>query len=287
MERATEMDPTERMNSMNTLPASLRTRKESFADGLTVRFDERGTSGRPMLILHGGGGPQTVAGLAAALSTHAHVLVPTHPGFAGEPRPEWFDSIDDLALAYIELLERLDLHDVLVIGSSIGGWIASTMALRDTVHVVSGIAVVNGTGIQVEGHPVADVSSLTPDELSALTFHNPVPFRVDPATVSPEQAQARAANFRTLFVYDQGQGSSDPKLRRRLKRVSIPVLVAWGASDRVVDSEYGRAYAQSFPNARFELIPEAGHLPQIEQPARLLKLVQEFADSIPATPSMA
>jgi len=287
MERAMETDLTERVNSMNTLPASIRTRKESFADGLTVRFDERGNSGRPILILHGGGGPQTVAGLAAALSTHAHVLVPTHPGFAGEPRPEWFDSIDDLALAYLELLERLDLHDVLVIGSSMGGWIASTMALRDTTHVVGGIVLVDAGGIQVEGHPIADVSSLTPDELSALSFHNPVPFRVDPATVSPEQAEARAANFRTLYVYDQGQGMGDRKLRRRLRRVTIPALVVWGESDGVIDPDYGRVYAQSLPHARFELIPEAGHLPQIEQPVRLLKLVQEFADSIPATPSMA
>ena len=270
------MDPTERVNYMSTLPAPITTRRESFADGLTVRFDERGNSGRPILILHGGGGPQTVAGLAAGLSK-AHVLVPTHPGFAGEPRPEWFDSIDDLALAYLELLERLDLRDVLVIGSSMGGWIASAMALRDIKHVLGGIVLVNATGIQVEEHPVADVSSLTPNELSALSFHNPAPFRVDLATVSPEQTQARAANFRALAVYDQGQGSSDPKLRRRLRRVSIPVLVAWGESDRVVDSEYGRAYAQSFPNASFELISEAGHLPQIEQPERLLTLVRKFS----------
>src|SRR5215470_8368062 len=96
----------------------ISTRRESFADGLTVRFDERGnSSGRPILILHGGGGPQTVAGIAAGLS-RAHVLVPTHPGFEGEPRPEWFDSIDDLALTYLELLERLDLQNVLFIGSS-------------------------------------------------------------------------------------------------------------------------------------------------------------------------
>lgn len=282
-----QMDPTERVNSMNTLPASITTRRESFADGLTVRFDERGNNGRPMLILHGGGGPQTVAGLAAALSGHAHVLVPTHPGFAGEPRPEWFDSIDDLALAYLELLERLDLHDVLVIGSSMGGWIASAMALRDTTHVVDAIVLIDAGGIQVEGHSIVDVSSLTPDELSDLSFHNPAPFRVDPATVSPEQAEARAANIRTLYVYDQGQGMGDRKLRRRLRRVSIPALVVWGESDRVIDPDYGRAYAQALPHARFELIPEAGHLPQLEQPELLLKLVQEFADSIPATSSKA
>ncbi len=232
---------------MSNLPP-LSTRRESFADGLTIRVDERG-NGRPILVLHGGGGPQTVAGLASGLDK-AHVLVPTHPGFAGEPRPEWFDSIDDLALAYLDLLERLDLHDVLVIGSSMGGWIASAMALRDTTRRLRGLVLVDAGGIQVDGHPIADVS-------------------------------------RALYVYDQGQGMGDLKLRRRLRRVSVPVLVVWGESDRVIDPEYGRAYAQAFPHARFELIPEAGHLPQIEQPERLLILVRKFAINIRATPPTA
>ena len=268
---------------MNTSSAPIQTRRESFPDGLSVRFDERENSGRPILILHGGGGPQTVASIAAGLD-RAHTLVPTHPGFAGEPRPEWFDSIDDLAFAYLDLLDLLDLRDVLVIGSSMGGWTASAMALHDTAQRLRGLVLINATGIQVEGHPVADVFSLTPQELAALSFHNPAAFLVDPATVTPEQIEARTANARTLAVYDQGLGSADPKLRRRLSRVRIPVLVAWGESDRVVDAEYGRAYAEAFPNARFELISEAGHLPQIEQTERLLTLVRKFAISIPAMP---
>ena len=271
---------------MSTVPPSPpRTRRESFADGLSVRIDERG-SGRPILVLHGGGGPQTVSGIASALSTRAHVLVPTHPGFAGEPRPEWFDGIDDLALTYLDLLERLDLRDVMVIGSSVGGWIASELAVRDTTRL-SSIVLVDAIGIQVEGHPIADVFPLTPDELLALSFHNPAAFRIDPTTLSPEQVAVTAANFQALKVYDQGQGMGDPKLRRRLARVRIPALVVWGESDGVADPDYGRAYAQSLPNARFELIPEAGHLPQIEQPERLLTLVWEFANSIMATPPVA
>jgi pimeloyl-ACP methyl ester carboxylesterase len=265
---------------MNALPAPISTRRESFADGLTIRFDEQGNiDGRPCLILHGGGGPQTVAGLAVGLS-RAHILVPTHPGFEGEPRPEWFDSIDDLAFAYLDLLERLDLQDVLVIGSSMGGWVASAMALRDTARRLRGLVLVNATGIQVDGHPVADVSTLTPGELAALSFHNPAALRIDPATITPEQIATRKANTETLYVYDSQRLGGDPKLRLRLKHVSIPVLVVWGESDRVADVEYGRAYAQSFPHARFELIPEAGHLPQIEQPERLLTLVRKFAISI-------
>jgi pimeloyl-ACP methyl ester carboxylesterase len=269
---------------MTTLPTPLTTRKETFADGLTIRFDERQNGGRPMLILHGGGGVQTVAGLAAGLSK-AHVVVPTHPGFGGEPRPEWFDSIDDLAFAYLDLLERLDLHEVLVIGSSMGGWIASAMALHDTSRRLGGLLLINAAGIQVEGYPVVDVSTLAPNDLLALSFHNPATFRIDPATVTPQQIEGRKANAQALAVYDQGLGSSDPKLRRRLKRVSIPVLVVWGESDRVILPEYGRAYAEAFPNARFELISEAGHLPQIEQPQVLLPLVRQFALSIRTTPT--
>jgi len=262
-------------------PFTPQTRIETFADGLTVRIDERG-SGRPLLVLHGGGGPQSVSGFAAAVSEHAHVLSPIHPGFAGEPRPEWFNSIDDLALTYLELLERLDLHEVMVVGFSIGGWIASELAVRDTTHLGS-IVLVDAVGIQVEGHQIADVFPLTPGELSALSYHNPAAFRIDPATLRPDQVAAMAANFQALGVYGRELGMHDPKLRRRLGRVRIPALVVWGESDGVVDPDYGRAYAQSLPNARFKLIPEAGHVPQIEQPERLLTLVWEFADSIAAT----
>jgi len=267
---------------VSTLPSSPSTRKETFADGLAVRLDERG-SGPPMLVLHGGGGPQSVAGFTEALSLHAHVLSPIHPGFAGEPRPEWFDSIDDLALTYLDLLERLNLHEVMVIGFSIGGWIASELAVRDTTRL-SSIVLVDAVGIQVEGHEIADVFSLAPDELSALSYHNPAAFRIDPATLSPEQVAAIAATFQTLAVYGREQGMADRKLRRRLARVTIPALVVWGESDRVVDPDYGRAYAQALGNARFTLIPEAGHLPQIEQPVRLLNVILEFADSITAPP---
>jgi len=252
---------------------------------LTLRIDER-RSGRPILVLHGGGGPQSVSGFAEALSTRAYVLTPIHPGFAGEPRPKWFNSIDDLALTYLELLERLDLRDVLVVGFSIGGWIASELAVRDTTRLGS-IVLVDAVGIQVEGHEIADVFPLTPDELSALSYHNPAAFRIDPATLSPEQVAARAANFQALGVYGREPGMHDPKLRRRLGRVTIPALVVWGESDGVVDADNGRAYAKSLPNARFKLIPEAGHVPQIEQPERLLKLVWEFADSITAMPPVA
>src|SRR5260370_7770171 len=121
-------------------------------------------------------------GLASALSRRAHVLTPTHPGFAGEPRPEWFDSIDDLAFAYLDLLERLDLRDVLVIGSSMGGWIASAMARRDTTRPLSGLVLVDAPAIPVEGPPIPHFSSFPPPPPSPPRSPTPTPPPPHPPT---------------------------------------------------------------------------------------------------------
>jgi pimeloyl-ACP methyl ester carboxylesterase len=100
-----------------------------YADALEVTIDQQG-AGRSVLLLHGGGGPPSMGSLPSALSKDCEVIAPVHPGFAGTPRPEWYTGIDDIALTYLQLLERRDLRDVLVVGSSIGGWIASEMAVR-------------------------------------------------------------------------------------------------------------------------------------------------------------
>jgi len=63
---------------------------------------------------------------------------------------------------------------------------------------------------------------------------------------------------------------SDPTLAERLAGIDLPVDVLWGASDRIVDPEYGKAYAGAIPLATFTLIPRTGHLPQVETPEELL-----------------
>ena len=66
-------------------------------------------------------------------------------------------------------------------------------------------------------------------------------------------------------------------LRRRLALVPTPVAVVWGESDQIAPEPYGRAYAASFPNGRFELIRKAGHLPHLEQPDQVLSAIHRFA----------
>src|SRR3984885_15263809 len=95
-----------------------------YADDLQVTIDQQG-QGRPVLLLHGGGGPPSMGPLPSALSKDFEVIAPVHPGFAGTPRPEWYNGIDDIALSYLQQFEQRDLRNVLVVCSSVGGWGAS------------------------------------------------------------------------------------------------------------------------------------------------------------------
>jgi pimeloyl-ACP methyl ester carboxylesterase len=237
---------------------------------LTV--DEQG-EGRPFLLLHGGGGPDTVAGFGALLagSRPARVITPTHPGFGGTPRPEALHTVAGLAGLYVALLDQLGLDDVTVVGNSIGGWIAAEMALLASPRV-SGIILVNGVGIGVPGHPIADFFSLTMDQVTQLSYHDPDRFRIDPATLPPAAQAGMAGNRATLAVY-AGTAMSDPTLAGRLSVVETPTRVLWGDSDQIVDADYGRAFAAAIPSARFQLLTDTGHMPQLETPDQLLQAI--------------
>jgi pimeloyl-ACP methyl ester carboxylesterase len=241
-----------------------------------LSVEEQG-SGSPVLLLHGGAGPISVAGFARLLANEgsAHVFAPVHPGFNGTPRPEWLSTVARLTDVYAHWVAQLDLDDFTVIGNSIGGWIACELALRAPERV-GRLVLVDAVGIQVDDHSIADVFSLSPAELSKLSFHNPAAFPLNPATMSDAQRASLVANRNALALYGGRPPTPDPTLRERLATIAVPTLVVWGESDRVVDPEYGRAFAAAIPGAKFRLLPKTGHVPQIETPAQLLTTILEF-----------
>ncbi len=238
---------------------------------LTV--EERG-DGIPFLVLHGGAGPQSVAAFSQLLAEkhHSRVLTPTHPGFGGTPRPDGLNRVAGLATLYRGLLDDLGTEEVTVVGNSVGGWIAAEMALLGSPRITR-IVLVDAVGIEVEGHPVADVSSLSVPEIQGLSFHDPTPFRVDPATIPDAQKAIMAANAAALAVYAGSPAMADPTLLGRLSGVTVPTLVLWGESDRIVEPPYGHAYAAAIDGARFEVLPATGHMPQMETPDLVLDAI--------------
>jgi pimeloyl-ACP methyl ester carboxylesterase len=213
------------------------------------------------LLLHGGGGAPTMAAFATLLAerTGSQVLAPTHPGFGGTPKGG-LNGVADLAQHYVAMLDQLDLTDVTVIGNSFGGWLAAEIALLASPRV-SSVVIVNGVGIEVDDHPMTNISGFTLAEIRALSFHDPA--KAPPAGNGP------SPDVQALIGYT-GPTMSDPTLATRLGDVSVPVHVLWGESDRIVDPGYGKAYAAAIPSATFTLLPRTGHLPQVETPEELL-----------------
>lgn len=232
-------------------------------------------AGTPVLVLHGGGGPATVAGLAEHLAQQHHVLAPTHPGWNGTSRPDWLSGIDDLAMVYLAELRRRGLRDVSLVGSSVGGWLAAEMAVRDLGGLIGRLVVIDGVGVEVPGEVPVDFFSLTPRGIAEHSYHDPDRFFVDPATLPPERVALQRGNIATLRAI-AGTSMTDPKLLRRLGDVVIPALVLWGESDRIATPAYGRAMAAAFGNGRFQLLEKAGHLPQLEQPEATFAALDAF-----------
>ncbi|MFJ2605454.1 alpha/beta fold hydrolase [Streptomyces sp. NPDC087425] len=268
---------------MNAPTPVSTTRTIDLPQGLSVTVDEYGENGEGgcVLLLHGGAGPRTMTGLATALSEHVFALAPTHPGFDGTPRPEWCDTVADLAEAYLDLLDTLDLTDVMVIGNSIGGWIASEMALRDTKGRIGALTLLNAVGIHanMQANKVIDPRTLPPTAVAKLSFANAA-FRPDFSSFTDQQRAAAAANQQTLSVYGGAGFTYDPKLRGRLHRITVPVLVAWGEEDGIANATYGRGYADAFTNGRFVPVSDAGHFPQIEQLGQTLSAIGDFVDKV-------
>jgi len=254
---------------------------EAVTGPVPVTFTERG-EGRPFLLLHGGAGPVSVEKFADLLAgaEPARVIVPLHPGFGGTPRPAGLASIKDLAAVYARLLEDLDLGGVTVVGNSIGGWIAAEIALLGSPRV-SGVVLVDAAGLKLAAEPAADFFSLTMDQVAELSYYRPDAFRINLDSLPDAAKAAMAGNRAALAVYG-GEGMADASLLGRLPAITVPALVAWGAADRMIPPAHGEAYAGAIPGARFHLVTEAGHLPQLETPDELLKVITEFASGTAA-----
>ncbi|PRY35739.1 alpha/beta fold hydrolase [Umezawaea tangerina] len=230
-------------------------------DDLALTVTETG-EGRPFLVLHGGSGPDSMTPVVEHYASTHHVLAPVHPGWDDTPRPDWFSGVDDLATTYLDLLEDRGLADVVVLGCSFGGWVAAEMAVRDRARRIGHLVLVDAVGPEVPGIAVRVPGGRPPGAGG-------------PPGGGPPGGGPSAAAMAAVRAYG-GPTMSDPKLLRRLARVHTPTLVVWGEDDLVVSPDFGRAYAAAFPDARFELIPGAGHVPTREEPEATLAAIDTF-----------
>lgn len=248
--------------------------------GVQLEVVERG-HGRPIVVLHEEEGLDSEAPFLNLLAARGRVIAPSHPGFGHSPDADTIDTIDDLAYLYLDLLDQQNLREVILIGCSLGGWVAAEMAVKNTDRLAK-LILVAPLGIKVgdrETRDIPDIFALPSEEVTRLKYYDPTRATVDHTTLSDDALTVIAGNREATAFYAWEPYFHNPKLRQRLHRINIPTLLLWGANDRfVTPGYYGATYRDAVPGSQLELIERAGHLPHREQPEAFVEHVRTFID---------
>ena len=255
----------------------------------------RAGSGEPVLLVHGFTATWPAWGpVPQRLAEHADVLAVTLPGHTGGPPLPEGDSIPLLVDGLEAMLDEVGWQTAHLAGFSLGGWLSFELAKRGRARSVTAIA---PGGATTERHaresrrirhlfarlhrgavllePILDELYRRPRArrwaLRDQMVHGER-LRCDEA-VSLTRAFARTPVFRR-FLGEIGSGSGLDEL----ERVTVPVRILWGERDRVLPLRlHGRFYREGFPQAPFEVLPRAGHVPFWEATDAIVAAIAEQA----------
>jgi pimeloyl-ACP methyl ester carboxylesterase len=237
----------------------------------------RGGDGPPLLFLHAAGGAGIWAPFHEGLSRHFTVYAPDHPGFGQSDELPEVEDVDDLVYHYLELMDRLELERPIVVGASFGGWVAAELAVHSPERVER-LVLLGAVGLRIPGHYPADLFFMKPEELPTAVFKDQsVAAQAFPAEPSVDEILQIHKDMSAFARFAWSPFCNDPKLERRLHRISAPTLVAWGDDDRVVPRIHGERYAERIRDARFELVENCGHAPHQERPEATVDAIVAFA----------
>lgn len=255
--------------------------RQSFVeiDGCRTSL-RRGGSGAPLLFLHGASGAPAILPFMEKLAQRFEVLVPEHPGYGFSDEPEWLDNIHDLAYFYLDFLKQLDLENVTLVGSSLGGWIALEMAVRDTSRLRA-LVLVSPAGIRAPGLQPADTFLMSPEELARQLFHDPKFAQARLAEpVTPESVDTSLKNRHATARLAWEPRLHDPHLQKWLHRIDVPVQLIWGDQDRILPLGFLDIFRKLMPSAKAAVVKDAGHLPHVEKSEEFCDLVTRFVQGV-------
>jgi pimeloyl-ACP methyl ester carboxylesterase len=254
------------------------TRTVSIADtGLDLI--ERG-AGRPLLFLHAGEGLAPERPWLDLLADRYRVIAPWHPGWGTSALIDGMGSVDDLAYLYLDLAAELGLQGAVLVGACFGGWVAAEIMVRSTARFAH-LVLLDPLGVKFAGREerdIADMHALPRAEYLRRAWADPNKGEVDFSRL-PESELAAIVRGREAFaLYGWKPYMHNPRLKRWLHRIDRPTLLLWGAEDRIVTPSYGENWRRMIPDARLELIPDAGHFPHWEQPEAVVDKLAAFVD---------
>jgi pimeloyl-ACP methyl ester carboxylesterase len=237
----------------------------------------RGGSGTPLVFLHGASGAPVVLPFMEKLASRFDVIVPDHPGYGQSDEPQWLENIHDVAYFYLDFLAALKLERAVIIGSSMGGWMAMEMAVRNTARIGS-LVLVSPAGIAAKGAEPADIFLLSPEETIRKLFYDPK-FAEERLAMpmTPEAIDLGLKNRHTTARLAWEPRFHDPFLPKWLHRIDVPTAIVWGKDDQILPVGIAHELKRLMPRAELHIFERCGHLPQVEKAAEFCDLVVRFA----------
>lgn len=236
----------------------------------------RGGDGPPLLYLHGTAPSGAWLPVHERLAERFTVYAPDLPGFGGTPEAAWVEGMDDLVLHLREVVDALQLSRPLVVGFSLGGWLAAEYAVWYPERVGELVLMAAG-GLHVPEAPIPDLFALHGERLVTTLFHDPENARLLFGEAPSIEEKVRVYREMTVLARLAWNPWFDPKLDRRLRRVTAPVLLLWGAEDRLIPPAHAEAYRRALSNARVKLVPRCGHMLPLERPDAAAAAIFDFA----------
>ena len=243
--------------------------------GLAVHVVQRG-SGPALVVLHHSTGPMWTP-FYDALAEHFTVIAPEMPGFGRSSRPVTARHPSHLAVLLHQCLEVMGHTQVHVAGLGFGGWVAAEMAAMHQGRF-SSLTLVGAAGIKPRTGFIHDPMT------ESWTDYARQSFRDDQSFIA---YFGRNPSQEIIELWDYSREMTarvtwkpwmwSLQLPELLKAVTTASLVVWGSEDRIVPLDCGEQYAELLSNSKLEVVPDAGHVVDLEQPDRLAELILKFS----------
>ena len=241
----------------------------------THMFEAGASSSPPLLYLHGTFLGNLWLDFHLALTQQFHVFAPDTPGFGLTARPDWMRDMSDYVLYFRDLLDTLGLEKVTLVGHSLGGWMAAELAVWYPERVEK-LVLTNAAGIRVKGSPIADLFAMNAQEVMMACFDDfAAAAPLMPAELNVDYMIGQYRQLTTLASLAWNP-SYDPKLERRLERITCPTLIVWGENDRLIPPVYAMTFQRAIPGSQVAMLSDTGHMPMFEKPQEWSKVISDF-----------